>query len=75
MMDYLPPTAADLPRFRLDHLVNPSLAPGGFKGVAEGGTVAAPAAVANAVSAAVGAQLNRIPITPSAVRAALATSA
>lgn len=73
MLDYLLPTAADLPRFRLGHMTHASSAPGGYKGVAEGGTVAAPAAVANAVAAAIGADVNRIPITPSAVLAALAS--
>lgn len=72
MMDYLLPTAVDLPDFKVLHLERASPHPGGYKGVAEGGTVAAPAALANAVSNAVGAQINSIPITPEVVMAALA---
>ncbi len=54
LMDYALPTAADLPSFTLGHLETPSpLTPGGHKGVGEGGTIGAPAAIANAVADAV----------------------
>ena len=44
------PTAADLPTPELYHLETPAPhVPGGFKGVAESGTIGAPAAIANAV--------------------------
>ena len=36
----------------------------GSKGMAEGGTVAAAAALANAVSDAIGAEFNALPLTP-----------
>ena len=50
-MDYLLPTACEVPAFALHHLETPSPSnPGGIKGVAEGGTIAAPAAVANAIA-------------------------
>jgi carbon-monoxide dehydrogenase large subunit len=50
LLDYLVPTACDLPAVHLEHLETPSpLTPGGFKGVGEAGTVAVPAAVANAL--------------------------
>jgi carbon-monoxide dehydrogenase large subunit len=54
LMDYSLPAAADLPSFILGHLETPSpLTPGGRKGMGEGGTIGAPAAIANAVSDAV----------------------
>jgi len=54
LMDYALPTAADLPSFTLGHLETPSpLTPGGHKGMGEGGTIGAPAAIANAVADAV----------------------
>ena len=53
-MDYALPKAADLPNFEIGHLETPSpLTPGGVKGMGEGGTIGAPAAVANAVADAV----------------------
>ena len=54
LMDYALPTAAMLPAFTIGHLETPSpLTPGGFKGMGEGGTIGAPAAIANAVADAV----------------------
>jgi carbon-monoxide dehydrogenase large subunit len=64
-MDYLLPLATDMPEgIEILHLENPSDRPGGMKGMAEGGAIGAPAAIANAVSDAVGSQVNRIPLTP-----------
>lgn len=63
-MDYLVPTATDIPLVEIHHLESP--APndrGGFKGVGEGGTIAAPAAVANAVSDALGIEINELPVS------------
>jgi carbon-monoxide dehydrogenase large subunit len=54
-VDYLLPTAVDVPGLNLDHLETPSpTTPGGIKGMAEGGLIAAPAAVANAIADALG---------------------
>ena len=53
-MDYALPKASDLPGFEIGHLETPSpLTPGGVKGMGEGGTIGAPAAIANAVADAV----------------------
>jgi aerobic carbon-monoxide dehydrogenase large subunit len=53
-MDYALPTAGDVPAFEIGHLETPSpLTPGGMKGMGEGGTIGAPAALANAVADAV----------------------
>ena len=50
MVDYFMPTAADLPAFELDHPETPSpVTPFGIRGVGEGGTIAAAAAITNAV--------------------------
>ncbi|HEX6548065.1 MAG TPA: xanthine dehydrogenase family protein molybdopterin-binding subunit [Candidatus Dormibacteraeota bacterium] len=67
LADYLLPLASDLPTYEIEHLAHTGPNPGGYKGVAEGGTVAAPAAVANAVARAIGAPVDRIPITPQTV--------
>jgi carbon-monoxide dehydrogenase large subunit len=54
LMDYALPRAGDLPPFEIGHLETPSpLMPGGVKGMGEGGTIGAPAAIANAVADAV----------------------
>src|SRR5690606_22259096 len=48
-MDYLVPTAVEMPPLTLDHLVSPNpFTPGGFKGAGETGTVSVPPAFANA---------------------------
>ncbi|MDE3130226.1 MAG: xanthine dehydrogenase family protein molybdopterin-binding subunit, partial [Acidobacteriota bacterium] len=64
-MDYLLPTAADIPALELHHLETPAPDnPTGTKGVGEGGTLAPPGAVANAVSHALGMECNRLPLRP-----------
>lgn len=50
LVDYLVPTAADLPSFELEATVTPSpVNPLGTKGIGEAGTIASSAAVVNAV--------------------------
>ncbi|MFB9743086.1 xanthine dehydrogenase family protein molybdopterin-binding subunit [Pseudonocardia sulfidoxydans] len=64
-MDYLVPTACELPRVTIRHLEIP--APNGIlgaKGVGEGGTIAAGAAIANAVSNALASEHNTLPLRP-----------
>lgn len=67
-MDYLLPTATDVPCIRVGHQEFPSdRNPLGAKGVGEGGAVAAPAAVVNAVEDAfqpLPVRLTRIPLSP-----------
>jgi carbon-monoxide dehydrogenase large subunit len=51
LMDYAMPRADDMPSFGLGHVVTPSpLNPLGVKGAGEGGTLPAPAAIANAIA-------------------------
>ncbi len=68
LMDYLVPTALEVPRIEVSHLDRPSPTTlGGFKGAGEGGTIGAPAAIANAVAdalAPLGIEINELPITP-----------
>jgi CO/xanthine dehydrogenase Mo-binding subunit len=68
-MDYLKPTAADLPNIEGDRLETPSpLTLLGTKGVGEGGAVVAPGAIASAVEdalAPLGIQIAALPIVPS----------
>src|SRR5207245_9951199 len=71
LMDYLVPTAAEVPALTVDHLETPSpTSANGVKGVGEGGTVGAPAAVAGAVSDALGVELNELPLRPERIREA-----
>ena len=68
LMDYALPRADDLPEPEIGHLETPSpIMPGGVKGMGEGGTIGAPAAIANAVADAVrhaGARITTLPIRP-----------
>ena len=67
-MDYLCPTAPDLPAVSLGHRSTPSpFTPLGAKGLGEGTTMSAPAAIANAVADALGHQNVELPLTPARV--------
>jgi 2-furoyl-CoA dehydrogenase large subunit len=64
LVDYLTPTAPDLPTPRIDHLSSPSpFTPLGAKGLGEGNTMSAPAAIANAVADALGRDDVELPLT------------
>jgi carbon-monoxide dehydrogenase large subunit len=68
LMDYLVPTASEAPLLALDHLQTPSpTSANGVKGVGEGGTVGAPAAVAGAVANALGVEVTELPLSPERV--------
>jgi aerobic carbon-monoxide dehydrogenase large subunit len=49
-MDYLVPTAMEIPRVEIEHLESPALDAINFRGVGEGGNVGAPAALVNAIA-------------------------
>jgi carbon-monoxide dehydrogenase large subunit len=73
LMDYLVPTAVEIPALELSHLEIPAPdSPNGAKGVGEGGTLAPPAAIANAVSDALGVECNELPLVPERIRLAAA---
>jgi carbon-monoxide dehydrogenase large subunit len=75
LMDYLVPTAADLCPVDIVHLETPSrFSETGAKGMGEGGTIGAPAAVLNAVNDALSGtavRFDHIPVLPHEVSAAL----
>jgi carbon-monoxide dehydrogenase large subunit len=68
-MDYVLPTAAEVPRIAIEHQETPSpLIPGGMKGVGEAGVVGSPAAVVSAIEDALrpfGVKITSTPVTPS----------
>lgn len=67
-MDYLLPTALDVPPVEIEHLETPATGiPGGMKGIGEAGIVAPAAVLAGAVADAVGTsgpELDRLPLDP-----------
>jgi carbon-monoxide dehydrogenase large subunit len=75
LLDYHLPGAFELPAIKIGHLHNPAPATEyGMKGMGEGGAVAPPAAIANAVRdalAALGAEINETPLTPERVLTAI----
>jgi aerobic carbon-monoxide dehydrogenase large subunit len=69
-MDYLLPTAADVPDIEYGHVETPSPGPGGYKGVGEGGAIGSVPAVANAVAdalAPLGVRITTVPVTPTEI--------
>jgi carbon-monoxide dehydrogenase large subunit len=71
LVDYLVPTAMELPRIEAVHMECPSPRnPLGAKGMGEGGAISPPAAIANAVEDALapfGVRVTRTPLSPAAV--------
>jgi aerobic carbon-monoxide dehydrogenase large subunit len=77
-MDYLLPTACEVPDVEYGHVVTPADTPGGYKGVGEGGAIGSPPAVINAVAdalAPLGARITGTPLGPAQVLAAVAAGA
>jgi carbon-monoxide dehydrogenase large subunit len=74
-VDYLLPTAAEVPPIEYGHIVTPATTnPGGYKGMGEGGAIGSPPAVINAIAdalAPLGAKVNRQPLGPAQVAAAI----
>jgi carbon-monoxide dehydrogenase large subunit len=68
LVDYLVPSACEIPSLDVMHIESESPTTlGGFRGMGEGGTIGAPAAVANAVAdalAPLGIRINELPVTP-----------
>jgi carbon-monoxide dehydrogenase large subunit len=68
LVDYLVPAASEVPAMQVAHL--DTLSPtslGGYRGMGEGGTIGAPAAIANALTDALsplGIEINELPATP-----------
>ncbi len=67
LADYVIPSAVEIPHIDVVHIESSSAVAGGFRGMGEGGTIGAPAAIANAVSDALSAldiNVSILPITP-----------
>jgi aerobic carbon-monoxide dehydrogenase large subunit len=68
LVDYLMPSACEIPAMDVVHVESASPTTlGGFRGMGEGGTIGAPAAIANAVAdalAPLGIEINELPVTP-----------
>jgi carbon-monoxide dehydrogenase large subunit len=76
-LDYLVPTATEVPEIEYGHVETRSPTPGGHKGMGEGGAIGSPPAVFNAVADALalrGAKVTEQPLTPSRILAALDSS-
>jgi CO/xanthine dehydrogenase Mo-binding subunit len=75
-MDFLIPTAAEIPEIEIAHLETPSpLNPLGIKGVGEAGAIPVPALVAEAVDdalAPLGLRIREMPLNPDRLRALIA---
>jgi aerobic carbon-monoxide dehydrogenase large subunit len=72
-LDYLVPTASEVPTIEYGHIETPAPSnPGGHKGMGEGGAIVSPPAVANAVADALahlGVTIDRQPLDPQRVLA------
>ena len=66
-MDYLVPTATEIPPIEIDHLETPPISPVNFRGVGEGGAICAPPAIINAVSDALDVKITQQPLTPTRI--------
>jgi carbon-monoxide dehydrogenase large subunit len=75
LADYLLPSATEVPSIRIDHMETPSPHTRfGQKGLGEGGAIAPPAAIANAVNdalAPLGVEITESPLTPRRIVEAL----
>jgi carbon-monoxide dehydrogenase large subunit len=74
LLDYTPPTAAEVPRLRVVHRETPSETEGGFRGVGEAAIIATPAVIAGAVAdalAPLGVHITSTRLHPGALRAAI----
>ena len=70
-MDYLVPTAMEIPKVDIDHIVTPSpFTALGSKGAGESSTMSVPAAIGNAIADALsplGIEITELPLTPNKI--------
>jgi carbon-monoxide dehydrogenase large subunit len=67
LADYVIPSAVEIPLMDVNHIESCSAVAGGFRGMGEGGTIGAPAAIANAISDALSPldiDVSILPMTP-----------
>jgi aerobic carbon-monoxide dehydrogenase large subunit len=63
LVDYIIPSAVEVPAMDVVHVESESAVAGGFRGMGEGGTIGAPAAIANALTP-LGIDISSLPATP-----------
>jgi carbon-monoxide dehydrogenase large subunit len=74
LVDYIIPSAVEVPAMKVVHIESESAVSGGFRGMGEGGTIGAPAAVANAIADAISEldiNISILPMTPQRIFALL----
>jgi carbon-monoxide dehydrogenase large subunit len=67
LADYIVPSAVEIPHIDVVHVESESAVAGGFRGMGEGGTIGAPAAIANAIADALSPlniSISVLPMTP-----------
>lgn len=67
LVDYIIPSAPEVPLMNVVHVESESAVAGGFRGMGEGGTIGAPAAIANAIADALSPfdiDVSILPMTP-----------
>ena len=67
LVDYIIPSAVEVPAMDVVHVESEFAVAGGFRGMGEGGTIGAPAAIANAIAdalAPLGIEISSLPATP-----------
>ena len=78
LADYLLPGSCEIPNIRIEHMATPSpYTRFGQKGLGEGGAIAPPAAITNAINDALkdlGVELLVLPVTPDLILAAIEMS-
>jgi carbon-monoxide dehydrogenase large subunit len=70
LMDYVLPTAAEIPDIEYAHYDTPGPGPGGYKGIGEGGAIGGTPAAANAVADALApfnVRTSQLPLSPAAI--------
>ncbi len=79
LSDYVVPGSCDVPRMGVTHLeAEPPDTLGGFRGLGEGGTIGAVAAIANALAdalAPLGVEVRELPLTPARIHALIEQAA
>lgn len=73
-VDYLLPTATEVPPIEFGHVEIPGPGPGGYKGAGEGGAIGSTPAVINAINdalAPLGVTVTRLPASPASIAALL----
>ena len=73
-VDYLLPTATEVPPIEFGHVEIPGPGPGGYKGAGEGGAIGSVPAVINAINdalAPLGVTITRLPASPASIASRL----